>query len=64
VRQRCLGRNILSEIQKGVRNGHPFAIYYRILLILRSHLWEEEYVLDGRGVGHEHGQTIDSHTES
>ena len=34
------------------------------LYILRSHLWEEEYVLDSRGVGHEHSKTVDSHTES
>ena len=38
------------------------AIY--ALLILRSHLWEEEDVLDGRGVGHEHCKTVDTHTES
>ncbi len=25
---------------------------------------EEEYVLDGRGVGHEHCQTVDAHTHS
>ena len=34
------------------------------LYILRSHLREEEYILDGRGVGHEHCQTVDSHAES
>ena len=34
------------------------------LYILRSHLWEEEYILDSRGVGHEHSKTVDSHTES
>ena len=34
------------------------------LLIFGSHLREEENVLDGRGVGHEHSQTVDSHTES
>ena len=34
------------------------------LYILRSHLWEEENVLDGRGVGHKHSKTVDSHTES
>ena len=34
------------------------------LYILRSHLWEEENVLDSRGVGHEHCKTGDSHTES
>ena len=34
------------------------------LLVLRSHLREEEHILDGRGVGHEHCQTVDSHTES
>ncbi len=31
---------------------------------LRSHLREEEHILDGRGVGHEHCQTVDSHSES
>ena len=34
------------------------------LQTLRSHLREEEYILNGRGVGHEHGQTVDSHSES
>ena len=34
------------------------------LQALRSHLREEEYVLDGRGVGHEHCQTVDSHAEA
>ena len=36
----------------------------RLLLVLRSHLREEEDILNSRGVGHEHGQTVDSHTES
>ncbi len=36
----------------------------RVLQALRSHLREEEHILDGRGVGHEHGQTVDTHTKS
>ena len=44
---------------------HYFVIWKnQFLLVLRSHLREEENILDGRGVGHEHCQTVDSHTES
>ena len=47
------------EIQPLVCHGHV-----SFLQTLWSHLWEEEDVLDGRGVGHEHSQTVDSHTET
>ena len=35
-----------------------------VLVVLRSHLREEENILNCRGVGHEHCQTVDSHTET
>ena len=34
------------------------------MLFFRTHLWEEQYVLDGGGTGHEHGKTVDTHTKS
>ena len=58
---------LTSEITKGCPCGHPFVKFIWLnlcLLILWSHLWEEEHILDGRGVGHEHSQTVDTHTES
>ena len=51
-------------------NAEGVAIFYAktvlamCLQALRPHLREEEYVLDGRGVGHEHCQTVDTHSES
>ena len=40
------------------------SVSYQSLEALRSHLWEEEYILDGRGIGHKHCKTVDSHSES
>ena len=64
------------ECKNATKQSDPFlsaervAIFYAktvlamYLQTLRSHLREEEYVLDGRGVGHEHCQTVDTHSES
>ena len=64
------------ECKNAIKQSDPFlsaervAIFYAktvlamYLQTLRSHLRDEEYVLDGRGVGHEHGQTVDTHSES
>ena len=35
-----------------------------ILQTLRSHLREEEHILDSRRICHKHCKTVDSHTES
>ena len=64
------------ECKNAAKQSDPFlsaervAIFYAktvfamCLQTLRSHLREEEYILDGRGVGHEHCQTVDTHSES
>ena len=41
-----------------------YYIVILLLIVLRSHLWEEENILDGWRVGHEHCQAVNSHTES
>ena len=64
------------ECKNATKQSDPFlsaervAIFYAktvlamCLQTLRPHLREEEYILDGRGVGHEHCQTVDTHSES
>ena len=55
---------ILINTKEADLLGQPHHQKESVLQILRSHLREEEHILDGRGIGHEHGQTVDSHTES
>ena len=35
-------------------------LFIRCVLLFRSHLREEEHILDGSGVGHHHGEAVDA----
>ena len=66
----ALSTKMLQKTKRPLPNAEGVAIFYAktvlamCLQALRPHLREEEYVLDGRGVGHEHCQTVDTHSES
>lgn len=56
---------------RAAKGEHAFLITYCVsvdyilyLQALWSHLREEQNILDGWRVGHEHCQTVNSHTES